>query len=293
MKNLPNCYTYNELSKGLCQTCTHYIDKKDYVFRIVVKEAGEIFEAQSTSHLLLICNEGSLQLSLSPSHSFTVQSSHMLLIPEHTQWRVEVKEKCDLLFLKFDAYVNVCPYISSSTYKKYLDNQDYTFYQLELLPTMKTLTELFIQKIKLGPACLLYHKTKKLDFFSFLSMCYSDQEIARLLYPLLNTEFMLTELVQKYADKVKNVNELIELSGMSRTSFYQKFKEIYGMSAKQWLLQRKAMLIKKRFQEPQPILKEIRFEFGFSSPSQFNRFCNRYLGYNPSDFIENRNRSKD
>ena len=293
MKNLPNCYTYNELSKGLCQTCTHYIDKKDYVFRIVVKEAGEIFEAQSTSHLLLICNEGSLQLSLSPSHSFTVQSSHMLLIPEHTQWRVEVKEKCDLLFLKFDAYVNVCPYISSSTYKKYLDNQDYTFYQLELLPTMKTLTELFIQKIKLGPACLLYHKTKKLDFFSFLSMCYSDEEIARLLYPLLNTEFMLTELVQKYADKVKNVNELIELSGMSRTSFYQKFKEIYGMSAKQWLLQRKAMLIKKRLQEPQPILKEIRFEFGFSSPSQFNRFCNRYLGYNPSDFIENRNTSKD
>lgn len=286
MMNLPNCYTYNELSKGVCQKCNHYIDKKDYVFRAGIKQTGEHFKASSSSHLILICNEGSLKLTLESGHSFVVSDSHMLLIPQNIEVELDVLSKSDLVFFKFDRYVNVCPYISSSTYKKYLDNQDYTFYQLELLPTMKTLTHLFIEKIKLGPACLLYHKTKKLDFFSFLSMCYSDEEIARLLYPLLNEQFMLTELVYKYADSVQSVSELIAHSGMSRTAFYEQFKKVYGMSAKQWLLKRKAARVRKRLLEPNPVLKEIRYEFGFNSPSQFNRFCNRYLGANPSEFTQ-------
>lgn len=292
MLNFPKCYTYNELSDGICQSCSNFLDKKDYVFRSAAKEKGERFEVLSQSHVILICYEGSLRLSLSKENSFEISAGHMLLIPQKMKVDVEVLLNCDLVFMKFDTYVNVCPYISSSTYKKYLDDQDYTFYQLELNDTMKNLTKLFIEKIKLGPACLLYHKTKKLDFFSFLSMCYTDKEIARLLYPLLDEHFMITELLHKYADQVNSVNELIEYSGMSRSAFYQKFKEIYGVTAKQWLLQRKAERVKQRLLAPNPIIKEIRYEFGFGSASQFHRFCTTYLGASSSDIIKSAQKAR-
>lgn len=49
------------------------------------------------------------------------------------------------------------------------------------------------------------------------------------------------------------------------------------------MLQKKADLVFERLSEPQAVLKEIMLDFGFSSASQFNRFCKVYLGDTPSN----------
>ena len=76
---------------------------------------------------------------------------------------------------------------------------------------------------------------------------------------------------------------------MSRTTFYSKFKEVYNVPIKQWLINRKAKRIKRKLQTPGSVIKEIRYEFGFNSASQFNRFCKSYLGDTPSKIKKNSN----
>lgn len=51
------------------------------------------------------------------------------------------------------------------------------------------------------------------------------------------------------------------------------------------MIRKKSEAILLRLSEPEASIKEIMFDFGFNSASQFNRFCKQYLGDNPSSLV--------
>ena len=219
-----HCYTYNKVSKTKCKNCPHLQEKENFIFKSMDIKAFKEFSLTSEYNLIVVCTKGLIKLT-TPDSNNTITAQHMLIVSKNLKVNIHAEEPSEIFFMKFKNYVNTCPNINIPTYKKYLDKDSYPYFQLPVHPTMDKLISLLTKEINLGPSCILFQRSKKLDFFSFLSMCYPNKDVAHFLYPLINDQFIIKELVFRYADKVDNVNELISLSGMSRTAFIKNLKK--------------------------------------------------------------------
>mgnify|MGYP002139751058 CR=1 FL=1 len=73
---------------------------------------------------------------------------------------------------------------------------------------------------------------------------------------------------------------------MDAQTCLRAFKEIFDEPIYQWILGKKADRLKERLSGEEVNLKEIIYEFGFSSPAHFTKFCKKWLGMTPTKFIE-------
>lgn len=96
----------------------------------------------------------------------------------------------------------------------------------------------------------------------------------------------LKKLIEDNCLHVKSVAELAQICGYSVSSFKRAFKEIFDEPIYQWILGKKADRLKERLSGEEVNLKEIIYEFGFSSPAHFTKFCKKWLGMTPTKFIE-------
>ena len=96
----------------------------------------------------------------------------------------------------------------------------------------------------------------------------------------------LKKLIEDNCLHVKSVAELAQICGYSVSSFKRAVKEIFEEPIYQWILGKKADRLKERLSWEDVNLKEIIYEFGFSSPAHFTKFCKKWLGMTPTKFIE-------
>ena len=102
----------------------------------------------------------------------------------------------------------------------------------------------------------------------------------------MHKEGDLKKLIEDNCLHVKSVAELAQICGYSVSSFKRAFKEIFDEPIYQWILGKKADRLKERLSGEEVNLKEIIYEFGFSSPAHFTKFCKKWLGMTPTKFIE-------
>ena len=57
--------------------------------------------------------------------------------------------------------------------------------------------------------------------------------------PHYRKEVDFKDFVMHNHTKVDNIEQLISLSNMGRSCFFTKFNEVFGMTAKQWMLKQK------------------------------------------------------
>ena len=81
-----------------------------------------------------------------------------------------------------------------------------------------------------------------------------------------------------HVDRVNNREELAQAMGMSITDLARKFKVEFGESVYSWLLKQKNKKIIYRLAQPGASVKEIVYEFGFSSAASFNKYCKKNFG---------------
>lgn len=82
------------------------------------------------------------------------------------------------------------------------------------------------------------------------------------------------------------VNELIDKSKLSRTSFYKLFQTEFGQTAKQWMIAQQVDAIRTKLKDQHLSLKDIMFDTGFDNPSQFTRFCKANLNDTPTNLLK-------
>jgi AraC-like DNA-binding protein len=89
------------------------------------------------------------------------------------------------------------------------------------------------------------------------------------------------EYIHQNLDKPVSVEQLADMVHMSRTSFYENFKEVMHLSPLQYA---KSVKLDKA----QSLIKEGRkaneagYLVGYNSPAQFSREYKRHFGYAPS-----------
>ena len=89
------------------------------------------------------------------------------------------------------------------------------------------------------------------------------------------------DYIHKNIDKPVSVDGLASLVHMSRTAFYNNFKEVMHVSPLQYAKSVKLFEAQRRIQAGERV-NEAGYQVGYNSPAQFSREYKRLFGYSPS-----------
>ncbi|MCB0209133.1 MAG: AraC family transcriptional regulator [Anaerolineae bacterium] len=89
------------------------------------------------------------------------------------------------------------------------------------------------------------------------------------------------QYIQQNINKPVSVEELAEMVHMSRTSFYEKFKEVMHVSPLQYAKEVKLLKAQTLLKEGKNA-SEAGYLVGYNSPAQFSREYKRHFGFAPS-----------
>lgn len=168
-----------------------------------------------------------------------------------------------------------------------------------------------LEKSKLG--CQFYGKTKARIIEKILTMMETDgpvrlykllsifgiiacsDEYRTLASPLFlehyheNNNEPLNKTVQyihqNFQRKIKT-EELLELSNMSNTTFFENFKRTYRMSYKKYLLHLRLGYACRLLSDESLNISRVAFESGFDNLSNFNRQFKQLKGCTPREYIK-------
>ena len=105
-------------------------------------------------------------------------------------------------------------------------------------------------------------------------------------YPIIGKSIDFKDFIMNNYTKVNNIEKLISLSNLGRSYFFARFNEVFGMTAKQWMLKQRNQLILKKLTEPGVCIKDVIEELGFESQGYFGRYCKQHFGCTPKQLIK-------
>ena len=166
------------------------------------------------------------------------------------------------------------------------DHIEYDFAPTGIHYPLTPFLEVLTHCIRNGMNCAHLHTLMQREFFFLLRGFYEKREIATLLHPIIGKEMDFKDFVMRNHTRVDNIEQLISLSNLGRSRFFSKFNEVFGMTAKQWMLKQKNRRILEKMTEPRVCIKDAVEELGFDSQSNFNRHCKLYFGCTAKQLVE-------
>lgn len=211
----------------------------------------------------------------------------IFFFPKSAKVELSLREGAELIFMIFDTpFENRDKLAFQLLAKQKTKEMSYSFACLSIkepLALYLGLVKLCLQEKRVDNAyfCRLVER----DLFFYLRTFYSDQDLLLLFFPILSLEIGFRDFILQNYNKVKRISELVELSLLSRTDFYVRFKENFGMGAKQWMILQMNERIKAKAIEPDVTVADLMDIAGVESESYFNRYMKRHFGLTPKRFI--------
>ncbi len=79
--------------------------------------------------------------------------------------------------------------------------------------------------------------------------------------------------------------KIIELTAMSRTILYAKFKSLTGQGIHSFIKSARLKKASKLLQEGKLNINQVSYEVGFNTPSYFTKSFTTFYGLSPSEYI--------
>lgn len=279
--------------------CFNSISVDSKIIELLNIDPGEKWKAYLYNPIIINCIKGEAEIS--HNNSVKKLNRKMLhLYPPGNEILIHSKTETIIIVFRIKSRVYFCDRLSSNhllnTYKindsdkskdiKYFQYKKHETGSLKILGEMENYMNSLYVFLKAGINCTYYHELKINELFFIFRFCYAKDDLYKLFYPILNVDFEFNEFIMKHYKKVKKVSELAQLYNYSLSGFDKLFKRIYGISAGKWLKNQKAKEIYYQINRSDKSLKDISYEYGFSSPSHFNDYSKLHFGATPGELRE-------
>ncbi len=97
-------------------------------------------------------------------------------------------------------------------------------------------------------------------------------------------EEVFQKIEQNMGNSEYNVNELSKELGISRVHLYRKFKELSGMTPKEYMKETRLKAAAKLLAEDRHTISEVGFLVGFNSHSSFTVSFKAFYGVSPKEY---------
>lgn len=126
------------------------------------------------------------------------------------------------------------------------------------------------------------------DLVRALVAAHSDASFARNALlggaPMDARVMRATRYMRERAIANPSMEDVAREIGLSRSRFFEQFKNCMGISPQQYLDWQRMALATRMLSNPQLTVADVSHELGFSAPSHFTRFFAQHIGLPPSDF---------
>lgn len=169
-------------------------------------------------------------------------------------------------------------------------NFNYDFNLLNIKEQVKSFLSAMDYYLHEGIHCSHFHELKRKELFFLFRAYYTDFELISFFFPVIGQSSDFKLFVLNNYLKVANINEFAKLACCSLSTFNRRFKENFGVSAYQWILNQKAKYIYNEIVYNTSSFQEIAFQNGFSSQAHFNHFCKSFYGKTPGEIRKENNK---
>jgi AraC-like DNA-binding protein len=158
----------------------------------------------------------------------------------------------------------------------------------ELLQAIRMVDELETELNQRSPGFGVMATTSLLRLATFLSRCYSQSHNPKN-KSLLRIAETIAHIERHYSDPI-SLDELIEMSGMSRRNFLRSFESTMGYSPIKYLIRIRVRQACKLLEREDLPITQIAMQVGFSDSNYFSRQFRTLVGTTPRNYRK-RNRS--
>ncbi|MDR2919965.1 MAG: AraC family transcriptional regulator [Tannerella sp.] len=270
------------------RSCKYFFTESSSTFLLTEVEPNGIVNLDDPeyNHIIVVL-EGRFRINRD-EYSNIFGEGEIVFIPAYSQLKIEALEKSKLLTGTFEMPNDICTVRAMDALGKLKSEIKYTFSSIRINPPMQQYLDLLIMYLENGIKCAHLHDIKEEEIFLVFRWFYTEEEFVTLFYPIIGKALDFRGIVIKNYKQAKTVDELARIVGMSRSNFDAKFKDIFRIPPKQWMLKRKAQSIRHYMSKPDIRISDVMREYDFESFTQFNRFCRQQFGLPPSQLIKNK-----
>ena len=80
---------------------------------------------------------------------------------------------------------------------------------------------------------------------------------------------------------------MAEVAGLSQYYFSRSFKQVVGLSPRQYVIRQRVSAAKRLLAQSQCSVLEVSWQLGFSTQTQFTKFFQKHVGMSPTDYRRN------
>ena len=271
------------------RSCRNYLEKVENGFKYIEFSHEEvILEKEISWNYLLFVLEGECVINCNQFRERLFQANCMVLLPKTAMVEIKVIAGTRLLSLSFDVPLNVCDKFILQSLTGLCRKLDYNFQSLAIRYPLPPYLEIVTYCLTNKMDCGHFHTLLQQELFFLLRGFYLKEEF-NLMGIHLNARNPSEP--HDYAGHVScschsvEVIDLISLSNMCKSSFYCKFKEVFGMTAKQWLLKQRNTHILNKVMTSETTVGELMEEFRFESQAHFTHYCKQHFNCTPRELI--------
>jgi len=252
----------------------------------VVEFNGEFSIPVMRENCILFVKQGSFKILNDPTQEIVVNESEMIFIPPFTPFKAVALNPLYLISFAFDNNVNFCNKLSLTprniTCESFLDGFKVMNINTHLHVFLTGISSYLDDNI----SCMGLFFIKQSEFFFIMKTYYSQEEIVRFFCSILCNKNDFKRTVLNSYSKDSSVSELAAKNNMTVKTFTRRFKENFGDTPYQWLIKQNVKEIRMKLADLDIQIKDIAYEFGFTSASHFTNFCKTQMNESPQAIRE-------
>lgn len=238
------------------------------------------------NNILIFVIGGSVRIYSNEAEMVVLNDSQMFFWEKQSDYMCEAISDTEIILFSFDNLVSFYDKSMLQSLSGRYGEIFQTFKRLDITEPLNTFLRLLILYLKRDIDNYFLYELKQQELFFIFRTYYTREELIGFFCPLAGKAFDFRAQVLANWQKAKTVGELAQILGYGVTTFRVKFKEQFGESAYRWLLDQKAKQIIHRLAMYGDEFNKVVDDFGFSSPSHFNKFCKSRYGLTPTALRE-------
>lgn len=263
-------------------SCYNYEKGQNAAFEILKCKAGDVIERDLVDTEIVFIVDGHLTLSYGKYIDLNIMKGKILFFPPGSRIKAGLIDDAYIIICRIRGVLQLCDCLPfEKLYREYGKSNKDEFYMLDINKRIDDFIEHFVECVEDGLRCSYYFRTKMKELFFLFRAYYTKEQLADFFSPLMSKNSQFMNLMYRNYRKVKNVQQLVDISMYSSSGFKKQFNKVFGTSASEWLSEQKAALIFQDLNDSSLSIKEIAEKYDFSSVSSFSSFCMNKFGFSP------------
>ena len=267
--------------------CLNYDHSDRSQIEYVKCTKDDLLELSATSNEVVLFLKGSVSVSIFNSAKIRSCNGKMLFLPIGSRCTYQSDNDATFMIFRLYSPVRLCEsYLIEHLYgfgEGDIFGESVDFKLLYINPRIRSFANDLAACITDGIHCRHYFEMKIKEFFITLHHYYSKEDIRDFLYPILSPDSAFSEYVKSNRNKYPTVIALAESMRLTQKQFSKRFKDVFGKTPYSWMKEGRAQTIYYEIASTKKPFKQIAFENGFGSISQFTKFCKKELNRTPQE----------